>query len=196
MRVTHLLLLGSATALLTVPGVAHAKVKSKPARATDSAPTETAAARAARLAAADDTGSLRDNELHGVAIETNVATPEAAPIVERGPASADAPVRSDQPLSGALSELVDKRMSQNTAFTGSLEGCVTAAKARNPRLSGVVSMLVHVVGKNASVEVATMASSDAQLASCLAAVHGKLSLPDLSFPWQLASTSGGEMATR
>jgi hypothetical protein len=198
MRVTHLLLLGSATALLTVPGVAHAKVKSKPAPTTDAAPTESAAARAARLAASDDTGALRGNELHGVAVETTVtATPDAA---ERGPATnaVAAPVRNDQPLSGALSELVDKRMAQNGAFTGLLDGCMNAAKTRNPRLSGVVSIAVHVVGKNASVEVSTMGSADPQLVSCLSAVHGKLSLPDLSFPWQLqlSSTNGGEMATR
>jgi len=205
MRVTHLLLLGSATALLTVPGIAHAKVKSKPAptpvAATDAAPTESAAARAARLAAADDTGALRGNELHGVAIETTVTTtPDAA---ERGPAAnaVAAPVRNDQPLSGALSELVDKRMAQNGAFTGLLDGCMNAAKTRNPRLSGVVSIAVHVVGKNASVEVSTMGAPttvDPQLVSCLSAVHGKLSLPDLSFPWQLqlSSTNGGEMATR
>jgi hypothetical protein len=198
MRVTHLLLLGSATALLTVPGVAHAKAKSKPAPAVvDTAPTDSAAQRAARLAMADDTGSLRDNQLSGVAIETVASGPEAV-ATERGPANAANPVRSDQPLSGAMSELVDKRMAQNGAFTAALDACVTSARARNPHLGGVLSISVRVVGKAASVEIASAAAGDTQLISCLSATRGKLALPDLSFPWQLSlgTTNGGEMATR
>jgi hypothetical protein len=170
-----------------VPAAAHAKGRGKPA-ATAAAPVESAAARAARLALAEDVGERKDADLHAPAmVTTKVATGDSA-SPERGPADATAqPVRPTGPLSGALEELVGKQLGRNQAAQAQIDRCLTDGKSRDPHL-GDVEVTIQVAAK-----VATLSASpgtEPALASCLQGVRGlKLSIGDQAFSWHFSASS-------
>lgn len=186
MRLMILSVFTLGTSLL--PAMASARPATRAKAAAE--PTESAAARATRLALADDTGARRDAALHAPALETAVvATGTNAP--ERGPSSAapPEPVRPAGPLSGALEELVGRQMSRNAAV---FDRCVSEAKARDPRLRGEVELAVQVTERHASAAIVGGATIDEPFGACVTegAKGLKLSLPDLRFPWRLSLGSG------
>jgi len=192
MRVTTLSVMTLAVtslgqALLPCAADARPANRAKPAVAE---PTESAAARALRLALADDTGARRDADLHAPALQ-NAVVATGANSPERGPTSAAAPepVRPAGPLSGALEELVARQMMRNA---GAFDRCVAEAKARDPQLRGEVELTVQVAQRHASAAVMGGAAMDAGFSTCVSesAKTLKLSLPDLSFAWRLALGTG------
>jgi hypothetical protein len=178
--------------LVATPGIAGAKKKPKL-----ETPTETAAARAARLALADDVGQRKDAELHapvmvnGEVPNADPVGPEHAPPAENN-ATAQ-PVRPAGSLTGALEELVARQLGRNAAVAGQLDRCLGEAKKRDGKLLGV-DVVIKVADKNAAFEAV-----DPALNTCLAGVKGlRLSMPDQAFTWHfsLSPTDHREMATR
>jgi hypothetical protein len=171
--------------LALVPVEGHAKGRTKSAASASSAPVESAAARAARLALAEDVGQRQDADLHAPAmVTTQVATGETG-SPERGPADATAqPVRPTGPLSGALEELVAKQLQRNHAVQAQVDQCLSDAKARDPHFSDV-EVTIRVAAKLAILEPAP--GTEAALAGCLQGVRGlKLSIGDQAFSWHFS----------
>lgn len=154
------------------------------------ADAESPAARAARLAAADDTGSLRDAQLHGPQLSDSVSTGAA---IERAPASAPAEAQSTGSLSGALEEVVGRQMERNAAV---FDHCVTDAKHRDPSLHGDLAFDVTVAQRKASAIVTTPA--DAALKACISAGAQtmRVSLPNITFAWHVSLGKASAVATR
>jgi hypothetical protein len=144
------------------------------------AETESASARAARLAAADDTGALRDAApmvaptLSRDAVQTG-NMPERTPVAEQAP-------QSTAPLTGALEELKNRQMEHNAPV---FDRCVAAAKKKDPQLHGVADLTITVAQRKASL---TAQSPNAALTSCLvtSAKTLRVSLPDTTFPWRIS----------
>ena len=184
-------------ALLAVPAAPVAALARKPAPAKQdvAAPGDSAAARAARLAAADDTGSVRGGQLRGPALQNGAIATEAN-AVEHAPIAETVVQRSTGPLSGALEALVAHQMERNAP---AFDHCVADAKLRDPSLHGEVTLQMTITAKKPSA-VVQGANADAALTSCLVATASTLrvSLPDLSFPWKVslgtAASTGGARA--
>ncbi len=166
-----------------------AQAKAKPQRPSEAnktdanEPNESAAARAARLALAEDTGALRNADLRASVVHVDIATPESNGP-ERTPSNVAEAVRPAGPLSGALEALVAKQVSRNES---AFDRCVAEARARDPQLAGTVELVVNVAGKHATAQVVS-GPTDAAFSTCVVqtAQSLKLSLPDLAFPWKLA----------
>ena len=183
MRMNLVIVSTSALAVTTLLGAGAAEAKrSKPMEAAVS--TESAAARAMRVAMADDTGARRDSDLHAPSLETAVIVTEPA-TSERGPTETQARVVPAGPLSGAMEELVAKQMQRSG---GALDRCVTDLRARDPQLRGEIELSVTVVQKKATVAMEGATRGDAVFATCVAesAKTLRVSLPDLQFPWKIA----------
>ena len=182
--------------LSITPCLASAKAPRQKQVSSDTAPTESASARATRLALAEDVGARKETELRATGIGPQAVTTGDASSPERGIATAQpAPERSIAPLSGALEDLVAKQMQR---FGGPLDHCVAEAKLRDAHASGDVEVAVRVLGKQATIE--RISGGDAALGACFSALKTvRFSLPDLAFSWHLSLTSPGdhrEMATR
>ena len=173
----------STLALLSAVPVAALAKKAPPAKQDLSAAGDSAAERAARLAAADDTGSARDGQLRGPSLQNGAIATEAN-AVEHAPIATVVVERSTAPLSGALEALVAHQMDRNAP---AFDRCVADAKLRNPSLHGEVTLAMTITAKKPSA-VVEGASADAALASCLVSTASTLrvSLPDLSFPWKVS----------
>ena len=187
------LLTVSALSLLSSVAVAgHAK---KVPVTEAAAPTESAAARAARITSADDTGARRDavlrTEIQSGAVVTDSSAAEHAPVA--GAVAA----RPSGPLTDVLEALVARTKERNAS---AFDRCVAEAKLRDPSLHGELTVDVTVAAKKLSA-VVDGANVDKQLASCVATVASTLrvSLPDVSFPWKVslggAVTTGGARAS-
>ena len=114
MRVLIRLALPLAATLSLMPSLASAKAPRQKQATVDTAPTESASARAARLALADDVGARKETELRATGIGPQAVSTGDASSPERGVAATRvAPERSAQPLSGAMEELVAKQMQRN-----------------------------------------------------------------------------------
>ena len=181
MRVRLHLVLTPATLLyVTTLGpldVAHAHTKAK-AKATAAPVTESAAARAARLATADDVGEHKDVQVSATMTTTQVATGDATDVP---PADIGAePVRQTGPLSGALEDLVARQLARNPAAVGQVDQCLTERK-----LSGA-DVTIAITNKLAHLT----ASNDAALSACLGKVTTlKISMPDQAFAWHFQSAA-------
>lgn len=147
--------------------------------------TESAAARATRLAMADDTGARRDSDLRAPALQQGLVV--EAEAQERG--TTGEPVKPPErtgPLSGAMEELIARQM-QRSAI--GLERCVAELRARDGQLRGDLELTVAVAQKRASATVSSTGTvrGDAAFDGCVTeTMKGvRLSLPDLVFPWRI-----------
>ena len=187
------LTLSTLTLLSSVAGAAHPR---KTPAIESAAPSESAASRAARLAAADDTGALRGAELRTELQSGTVVTdPNAA---EHAPVQGAAVARSSAPLTDVIEALVARAKERNAS---AFDRCVADAKLGDPSLHGELTIALTVTAKRASA-VVDGANVDPKLASCVVTTASTLrvSLPDLTFPWKVslggAVTTGGARASR
>ena len=182
MRVNLLLVAVSGIVVQSAAGVAHAK-RAKPAEV--AAPTESAAARAMRLAMAEDTGARRDSDLRAPTLQ-NAAVANAPEAQERGPNEVPKAAETTAPISGVMEELVARQMQRNGA---GLDRCVAELRARDPQLRGELTLSVSVAQKRAAATVAasSVVHGDASFGECVAESSKamRLSLPDLVFPWRV-----------
>jgi hypothetical protein len=165
---------------LLVTGAAEARPKKKTA-----APSESAEARAARLASPDDTGTLRMAgparlELAGASVQVSGDAAE-----HKATANEELPVRAPGPLSGALEELVARQMRTNEAAFAS---CAADAAIRGAVRGDRIGLIIQATGRHAEARLVDATQVDSFTAACFrSAARGlRVSLPNFAYAWEVA----------